>query len=144
MASLFDIKLNLGEVLESVRKHFDDKKFTEQERAEIDLALRNAQADVVQKELEYRRALMEAEGRIAEAESAVVVAESKGGWLQRNWRPMLMVIFAIMVLLMWCGVSSEQLTEELKLELMKLIKLGMGGYIAGRSLEKTAAALKGK
>lgn len=137
MPTAIKLDLNLGGMLESVRKHFDDKKFTEQEKAEIDLTLRRAEGDVVQKEMEYRRALMDAEGRVAEAESAVLVAEASGGWLQRNWRPMLMVLFALMLLLMWCGVSSEQLTEELKMELMSLIKLGMGGYIAGRTERKT-------
>lgn len=130
MASGINIDLNIGAAFGAIRGWLDDRKFSDQERAEVELQLGQA-------ELEAQRSAMDMAARIAAAESAVVVAEAQGGsWLQRNWRPMLMVLFALLVLLMWCGVSSDQLTEELKLELMSLIKLGMGGYIAGRSIEK--------
>ena len=142
MASAINLDLNLGGIVESIRKHFDDRKFTEQERAEVDLALRNATTSLGEKELAFKTALAESEARVAEAQSAVLAAEASGdSWLQRNWRPMLMVVFALLLVCTWFGLFSSRIGETLQLELLNLVKLGMGGYIAGRSVEKAAKAI---
>lgn len=80
-----------------------------------------------------------------EAATSIIVAEAKGSWLQRNWRPGFMVTFMIIVinnylLFPWFGVPMLPLPPEM----WELIKLGMGGYVVGRSVEKGIKTWKGK
>ena len=69
--------------------------------------------------------------------SSIILAEAQGGsWLQRNWRPMLMVWFAGLVGAYWFGFTPENLHESSINELFNLVQIGVGGYIVGRSGEK--------
>lgn len=40
-----------------------------------------------------------------EAQKAIILAEARGGWLQRNWRPMMMVWFAVLIGAHWFGFT---------------------------------------
>lgn len=145
MATGINIDLSLGAVTESIRKFFDERKFSDQERAQIDLELRQAETALGEKELAFKQALAESEARTAEAQSALLVAEASGeSWLQRNWRPLLMVVFAFLLICTWFGLFSQRIGPDLQLELLNLVKLGMGGYILGRSAEKIAGRIAGK
>ena len=142
MASGINIDLNLGGVAESLRKFFDERKFSDQEKAEIDLQLRQAETSLGEKELAMKQTLADANARIAEAQSAVLSAEAKGeSWLQRNWRPLSMVVFVTLLVCTWFGLFSSRIGPDLQMELINLVKLGMGGYILGRSAEKIAGSL---
>jgi len=73
----------------------------------------------------------------------IVTAEIQGeSWLQRNWRPMVMVWFAIMVGAHWFGFTPENLTESAVDNLFQLVQIGIGGYVVGRSAEKVTKAWK--
>ncbi|MDX1736975.1 MAG: 3TM-type holin [Alphaproteobacteria bacterium] len=67
-----------------------------------------------------------------------VLAETKGeSWLQRNWRPMLMVLFGYIiahnyVLAPLFGLASVRMPDHL----WELLKIGIGGYIISRGSEK--------
>ena len=73
-----------------------------------------------------------------EAAAGIIVAEAQGdSWLQRNWRPMLMVLFGVIVannyiVHPWFGVPMLPLPPDM----WDLLKIGVGGYIVGRSAEK--------
>jgi len=80
----------------------------------------------------------------------IVKAEAEGkGWLQNNWRPLLMLMFTIIVAnnyiiypyLAMFGVEAKLL--ELPEQLWGLLKIGVGGYVVGRSAEKIAGTLTG-
>jgi uncharacterized membrane protein YgcG len=73
-----------------------------------------------------------------EAQKAIVLAEAQGGWLQRNWRPLMMVFFAVLIGAHWFGFTPENLSEEQIADLYDLVKIGIGGYVVGRSVEKVA------
>lgn len=86
-----------------------------------------------------------------EAQMKVVLAEAQGeSWLQRNWRPVLMLTIVAIVAnnylvapyLALMGLVSIQL--ELPERLWDLMTLGVGGYIVGRSGEKMMRAWKGE
>lgn len=71
------------------------------------------------------------------AASSIILAEVQGGsWLQRNWRPGLMVWFAILVGVYWFGWTPPNLAESTINQLFNLVQIGVGGYIVGRSGEK--------
>lgn len=73
-----------------------------------------------------------------EAAASVIVAEAKGeSWLQRNWRPLLMVLFGTIVgnnylVVPLFGTPAAEIPPDL----WDLLKIGVGGYIVGRSVEK--------
>lgn len=78
-----------------------------------------------------------------ESATRIIVAEAQGGsWLQRSWRPLTMLTFVGIVVAWWFGFTPDRATPELMESLFDLIKIGIGGYIAGRSAEKVAKAWK--
>lgn len=82
---------------------------------------------------------MKQKGELTELEMQrdVIVAEAKGeGWMQRNWRPITMLTFVGLVVAKWLGFTADGISEAIELELMKLIRMGLGGYVIGRSVEK--------
>ena len=95
-------------------------------------------------ETDIKLAVMANEADITKAAASVVMAEVQGeGWLQRSWRPMLMVWFALLVGAYWFGATPPNLSEARVEDLFDLVKIGVGGYVVGRSGEKIAKHLKG-
>ncbi|MBT1688903.1 3TM-type holin [Dawidia soli] len=88
--------------------------------------------------LEMEGAYLAYEGKLLESQSKIVESETKGeSWLQRNWRPSLMVmcmfiVFNNYVLVPYFGMPTTVLDDHIWL----LIEMGVTGYVAGRSLEK--------
>ena len=90
-----------------------------------------------------------------EAQKATLVAEITGeSWIQRNWRPTVMMMFATIIAnnyiifpyLSLFDFSREAVTQlDLPEVMWECLKLGLSGYIVGRSAEKIAkgAGLKG-
>ena len=79
-----------------------------------------------------------------EVRGQAVQAEATGdSWLQRNWRPLTMVWFSALIGGYWFGFTPDNLSNEAVLSLFGLIKLGLGGYVIGRSAEKITKELSG-
>jgi hypothetical protein len=78
----------------------------------------------------------------------IILAEAKGNWLQRSWRPMLMLVVITIVannyvLVPYISMFTDKLTVlELPDGLWTLLVTGVGGYIVGRSGEKIAQTIK--
>jgi len=84
-----------------------------------------------------RNALIQEQGKIVTAE---VQGES---WLQRNWRPLLMLIVIVIiannyVLVPYLGAFFPENIHILELPkgLWAMLNIGVGGYVGGRSAEK--------
>lgn len=86
---------------------------------------------------------MQSSGQLAELNAAVqvIIAEATGNWLQRSWRPLMMLFFAGLVGARWFGYSAPNMSEAEIMELWAIVKLGIGGYTIGRSVEKVAPAI---
>jgi len=54
-----------------------------------------------------------------------------------------MVWFSALIGGHWFGVTPDNLSDEAVLSLFGLIKLGLGGYVLGRSAEKITKELSG-
>lgn len=93
--------------------------------------------------MQMRLLELQASGGLAELQSAVsiIVAESSGNWLQRSWRPVVMLTFAGLVVARWLGFAAPDLAEAEYLKLWDIVQLGLGGYVVGRSVEKTVPAV---
>ena len=69
------------------------------------------------------------------AQAAIITAEAQGGsWIQSNWRPITMLTFLVLVVADQTGLLAFRLAPEA----WTLLQIGLGGYVAGRSLEKMA------
>lgn len=88
------------------------------------------------------------DGELKELETAagVVMAEARGdSWLQRSWRPLLMVLFGTIIANNYLVVPLFGTpAAEIPPDMWALLKLGVGGYVVGRSVEKGVGAWKGK
>lgn len=74
--------------------------------------------------------------------SSVIQTEATGNWLQRSWRPITMLVFVfIVVYSKFVALVFNLPVPELEPEFFELIKLGLGGYVVGRSIEKTASTI---
>jgi len=85
-------------------------------------------------------------GQMREVEAAmkIVVAEAEGGsWIQRSWRPVTMLTFVALIVARWLGLTAPGITPEVELALFEIIKIGLGGYVVGRSVEKGIKVWKG-
>lgn len=102
----------------------------------VDKAIPNRdQAEKLKAELSRQVHMLEAEE--LRAASSIILAEVQGeSWLQRNWRPVLMLWFAALVGGYWFGFTPENLSPEAIEGLFLLVQIGIGGYIVGRSAEK--------
>ena len=93
---------------------------------------------------EILQTILNVESDYTKEVASVIKAEANSqSWLARNWRPMMMLFFGGLLGSFWFGFAPEYVQErpELTEELFSLLKLGIGGYIVGRSVEKTAKTL---
>ncbi len=107
-----------------------DKLFTSEEER---LNARNAIFKVLQN----------AQLELQKMQTEIIVAEAKGNWLQRSWRPILMLSFGFIIIYtkFISQLSTYLVTPVLEPEFWSLLEIGIGGYVIGRSGEKIADKL---
>lgn len=102
-----------------------------------------AQQELVRLEQDFRVKMLDADTELAKQQAAVIIAENdNGSWLAQNWRPILMLTFTTIIAWNYivsplCRVPSVPIPPDM----WDLLKLGIGGYIAGRSVEKIAPSI---
>jgi hypothetical protein len=79
--------------------------------------------------------------KVAEVQGEVIKTEMKGNFLQKSWRPIMMLSFGVILVCKWFGLTNEHIALELELQLLDIVKLGLGGYVVGRSVEKVATTV---
>ena len=109
----------------------------------IDKTIDN-KADAEKIKQSIQQQLLSGQLKELEAQAAIIVAESKGGILQRNWRPLLMLVFAGLIVAHWFGFTAPNIPESVQNSLLNIVLVGMGGYIVGRSGEKIMDKYKDK
>jgi hypothetical protein len=83
--------------------------------------------------------LKEKELELQKMQTDVIIAEAKGNWLQRSWRPILMLSFGfIIIYTKFIAPLFDLAIPELEDEFWNLLQIGIGGYVVGRSVEKVA------
>lgn len=79
---------------------------------------------------------------LAASQKEVLVTELSGTKLQRNWRPIVMLVFTlIIVYAKFISPLFGLQGVELEGDFWALLKLGLGGYVVGRTGEKIAQTL---
>ena len=126
----FPVGQIVSDALGPVTDMVDDLFTSDQERKKAERLMQKVKQRMQSKLLDVKGKLIEQRGR-------VVVAEAKGeSWLQRSWRPITMLVFVVLIVLHWLGVAGTQLPPGVQQSVYDLIKLGLTGYVVGRSAEK--------
>lgn len=112
-----------------IDKLVKDKDLAEQLKAEIKSQALTQNHDQLVQELQ--------------SQTQIILAEAKGGWLQRNWRPLLMLVIILIIFNNYVAapyiglfLPNKELILELPGGLWALLNVGVGGYVGGRSAEK--------
>jgi hypothetical protein len=140
LAALPIIGKIVGPILSSVFGIVDqmvpDKDLAERLKAQIQMAVMSMDHK------EFMGAL--------EAQKSIILAEATGAsWLQRNWRPLLMLVCIAIILnnyviVPWLMVFTTKVAIlAMPDKLWTLMIIGVGGYVGGRTVEKTANTLAG-
>ena len=109
----------------------------------IDKTIDN-KADAEKIKQSIQQQLLSGQLKELEAQASIITAEAKGGFLQRNWRPLLMLVFAGLIVAHWFGFTAPNIPESVQNSLLNIVLVGMGGYIVGRSGEKIMDKFKDK
>jgi len=89
--------------------------------------------------------MMKYEGKELDSAMKIIVAEAQSGsWLAQNWRPITMLTFVALIVAHWLGFTPQNMPEAQVMALLEIVKVGLGGYVLGRSGEKIAKAWKGE
>jgi len=125
--------------VEPVTNLIDDLFTSDEERQvafnELKLIQNMAQSQV----LELEGKVVELQGQVLAAQAQIITAEAKGeSWLQRSWRPITMLTFLVLIICDSFGWLEFRLSEKA----WELLKLGIGGYVIGRTVEKAAPGVK--
>ncbi|ASP37867.1 hypothetical protein CHH28_03890 [Bacterioplanes sanyensis] len=119
-------------ILKNVTKLIDNLHTSNEEKAKIQSQLGVA-------EITLKKAILASEQAIIDSQQKVLVQEAKGeSWLQRNWRPITMLTFLVLVVLDTFGLTQFRLSDQA----WSLLQIGIGGYVVGRSCEKLVPVLK--
>ena len=120
----------------------DNLSTSDHEKLQMKAQLMAIQSEFATKALGYEAQIIQEQASVIRTE-----AQSESG-LARNWRPITMLVFVALVVAYWMGFSSPDMSEAEVLSVFNLIKIGLGGYVVGRSAEKivpaTISALKSK
>lgn len=113
-------------LISPVTNLIDELHTSDEEKESLRLKFYQLQFGIFEQVMDYEKQLLE-------SQSSIIVAEAQGqSWLQRSWRPITMLVFLILVVFDSLGWLASPLAPEA----WTLLQIGLGGYVAGRSLEK--------
>lgn len=117
----------LGAVNDIIGKFVQDPN----QKAQAQLAVLQAQQDLTLK-------LEAASTEWVKAQADVIKAEATSeSWLTRNWRPITMMVFVFIVAFNYIVAPLFHLSVlPVPADMWELLKLGITGYVVGRSAEK--------
>ena len=126
-----------------VTKLIDALHTSDDERNQVILAFEKLQNVLSSK-------LIDLESKLIKAKSAIIVAEAQStSYLTSNWRPITMLVFVFIIannyiLYPYFSLFMEEAPRlEIPPDMWDLLKIGLGGYIVSRGVEKTVKNWKG-
>lgn len=125
----------IGDIFKPAAQLIDDLHTSEEEKLEQKGKLMKMSMSFLSKGLDFELAQVQ-------AKTAIIIAEAKSeSWVTRNWRPVTMLSFVALIGAYWLGLTPDTVPEEAVLQMFSLVKIGLGGYVIGRSAEKVAVPL---
>lgn len=124
----------IGGLIRPVTELIDKLHTSDDERGKIVNALTTIENQMSAKVLEY-------ESDLLKAKASIINAEAKGqSWIQRNWRPLTMLTFLVLIVLDNLGLLAVPIAPQM----WTLLQIGLGGYIGGRTVEKVIPSILDK
>jgi len=128
----------IGSIFKPAADLIDNLHTSTEEKLELSNELAKMQFEMQSKVLEYETKLME-------SQATVIAAEAKSGhFITSAWRPITMLCFTAIIVGRWFGWTDTAISADLESQLFEIVKIGLGGYIVGRSGEKMVKAFKEK
>ena len=91
-----------------------------------------------QLETDILQLLIAVEEKTITEQAAAIREEARGNWLQRSWRPIVMLIFTLIIL---AGTFLNLPILADTSRFWDLLEIGLGGYIIGRGSEQLVSSL---
>jgi len=141
---LGDLITNVVKAGSELIKSYFPPDLTPEQKAKLEQGLQDYQLKMTQEMNKYSETLIQTQGKIIEA-------EAKGdSWLQRSWRPITMLVFVFIIAnnyIIYPYIShfgGKAISLSIPPDMWSLLKIGLGGYVVGRSIEKSVKYIKGK
>ena len=91
-----------------------------------------------QLETDILRLLIAVEEKTISEQAASIREDARGNWLQRSWRPIVMLVFTLIIL---AGTFLNLPILADTSRFWDLLEIGLGGYIIGRGSEQLVSSL---
>ena len=91
-----------------------------------------------QLETDILQLLIAVEEKTITEQAAAIREEARGNWLQRSWRPIVMLVFPLIIL---AGTFLNLPILADTSRFWDLLEIGLGGYIIGRGSEQLVSSL---
>ena len=92
---------------------------------------------------EFQTVMVQEHGKIVAEQASIIRTEAGSeSWLTRSWRPITMLAFVALLFLRWFGLTPDNLSEAEVLSVFDIVKIGIGGYVVSRGVEKSVATWK--
>ncbi|MCD4694984.1 MAG: holin family protein [Bacteroidales bacterium] len=125
-------------LFEPATKLIDEIFTSDEERLKYGNELAGLKNELARIQNEISTKIVNYETKLLETKQKLVHGEITGNWLQRSWRPIVMLAFATIVIYQYflAPLFGASKIDFLPDRFWTLLELGIGGYVAGRSLEK--------
>jgi len=125
------VEVVLKKVADIIDQKIEDKDLANKLKAELQVEILSKEYARIEEELN--------------AQKAIIVSEATGhSWLQRNWRPITMLVFVYIIAHNYIIAPLFSLKHlSIPPDMWSLLKIGIGGYVIGRSVEKTVPLIVG-
>lgn len=102
-----------------------------------------ASQELLKLQLDFQAKLLEADAAFAKAQASVITTEAgSSNWLASSWRPILMLVFTYIILHNYVLAPMFHATiVPIPPDMWDLLRLGIGGYVIGRSAEKVVPGI---
>ena len=116
-------------LVKPVSELVDKRHTSDDERLEAKSVLLELQTGLMSQTLDYEK-------KLAESQANIIIAEAQANaWLTRTWRPITMLSFVFLIM------YSQFTGMAIPPDLWTVVKIGLGGYVGGRSVEKSVESI---
>ena len=118
-------------------KSYFPPDLTPEQKAKLEAGLQAYQLEMSKQMNDYSKTVIESQSKIIQAEA------NSGSWLAQNWRPITMLVFVFIIannyiIYPYLSMFTDKATMlQIPADMWQLLKLGLGGYVVGRSVEKS-------
>jgi len=121
-------------------KSYFPPDLTPEQKAQLEQGLQDYELKMTQQINDYSKTIIESQSKIIQAEA------NSGSWLAQNWRPITMLTFVFIIannyiFYPYLSMFTDKATMlQIPTDMWQLLKIGLGGYVVGRSVEKSVKA----